>query len=47
MLNVKGLDVFFVTLNKSDKDYSPSTMYQNYAINEEQFHWQSKSVTSV
>jgi len=43
----KGLDVFFVTLNKSDKDYSPSTMYRDYAINEEQFHWQSQSITSV
>ena len=43
----KGLDVFFVTLNKSDKDYSPSTMYRDYAINEEKFHWQSQSITSV
>ncbi len=43
----KGLDVFFVTLNKSDKDYSPSTMYHDYAINEEQFHWQSQSTTSI
>lgn len=41
------LDVFFVTLNKSDKDYSPSTMYRDYAISEEQFHWQSQSNTSV
>lgn len=46
-LQDKGLDVFFVTLNKSDKDYSPSTMYRDYAINEEQFHWQSQSITSV
>ena len=46
-LRDKGLDVFFVTLNKSDKDYSPSTMYRDYAINEEQFHWQSQSITSV
>ncbi len=41
------LDAFFVTLNKSDKDYSPSTMYRDYALNEEQFHWQSQSNTSV
>jgi superfamily II DNA or RNA helicase len=46
-LRDKNLDVFFVTLNKSDKDYSPSTMYHDYAINEEQFHWQSQSTTSV
>ncbi|MDI6880969.1 MAG: DUF3427 domain-containing protein [Desulfitobacteriaceae bacterium] len=42
----KNLDVFFVTLNKSEKDYSPSTMYQDYSINEELFHWQSQSRTT-
>lgn len=41
------LDVFFVTLNKSEKDYSESTMYQDYSINEELFHWQSQSRTTV
>ena len=40
------LDVFFVTLNKSDKEYSPTTMYQDYSINETLFHWQSQSTTS-
>ena len=30
----KSLDVFFVTMNKFEKDYSPSTMYQDYSINE-------------
>ncbi len=30
----KKLDVFFITLNKSEKDYSPSTLYDDYAINE-------------
>src|SRR5699024_5785132 len=42
----KKLDVFFVTLNKSEKDYSPSTLYEDYAINERLFHWQSQSQTS-
>lgn len=42
----KQLDVFFVTLNKSDKDYSPTTMYDDYSINSELFHWQSQSTTS-
>ncbi|MDD4437326.1 MAG: DUF3427 domain-containing protein, partial [Tissierellia bacterium] len=46
-LKERELDVFFVTLNKSDKDYSPSTMYRDYAIDEEQFHWQSQSITRV
>ena len=40
------LDVFFVTLNKSDKDYSPTTMYNDYSINEWLFHWQSQSTTA-
>ena len=31
----------FVTLNKSDKEYSPSTLYEDYAISPQQFHWQS------
>ncbi|MGJ4851637.1 DUF3427 domain-containing protein [Bacillota bacterium Meth-B3] len=42
----KHLDVFFVTLNKSDKEYSPSTMYNDYAISDTLFHWQSQSTTS-
>ena len=43
----KQLDVFFITLNKSDKDYSPTTMYKDYSINESLFHWQSQSTTSA
>ena len=42
----KQLDVFFVTLNKADKDYSPTTMYKDYSINESLFHWQSQSTTA-
>lgn len=42
----KKLDVFFVTLNKADKDYSPTTMYKDYSINEMLFHWQSQSTTA-
>ena len=43
----KEIDVFFITLNKSDKDYSPTTMYQDYSINETLFHWQSQSTTNA
>ncbi|MEK5067915.1 DEAD/DEAH box helicase [Sporosarcina sp. FSL K6-1508] len=39
-------DIFFITLNKSDKDFSPSTLYEDYAINDRLFHWQSQSRTS-
>ncbi|SEA76099.1 Superfamily II DNA or RNA helicase [Oribacterium sp. KHPX15] len=43
----KKIDVLFVTLNKSDKDYSPTTMYNDYSISETMFHWQSQSTTSA
>lgn len=35
--------LLFVTLNKSDKDFSPSTQYNDYIINKDYFHWQSKN----
>jgi hypothetical protein len=43
----KGVDVFFVTLNKADKDYSPTTMYNDYSVSESMFHWQSQSTTAA
>lgn len=39
-------DLFFITLNKSEKDYSQTTMYEDYAISDTLFHWQSQSTTS-
>jgi len=42
-----NIDAFFITLKKSDADYSPSTMYRDYPINESLFHWESQSTTSV
>ncbi|NLN71611.1 MAG: DUF3427 domain-containing protein [Thermoplasmatales archaeon] len=39
-------DLFFVTLDKTEKDYSPTTMYQDYALNEKLFHWQSQNNTA-
>lgn len=41
----KNTDIFLITLNKSDKDYSETTMYKDYSINEYLFHWQSQSTT--
>lgn len=40
-------DAFFVTLNKSEADYSPTTMYRDYAISPTLFHWESQSSTTV
>lgn len=42
----KDLDIFFITLNKSEKDFSPSTLYDDYAMNERLFHWQTQSRVS-
>jgi len=41
------VDAFFVTLQKSESDYSPTTMYEDYLISHELFHWQSQSNTSA
>lgn len=40
-------DLLFVTLNKTEKDYSPTTLYDDYAINSTLFHWQSQSTTAA
>ncbi|MFC7366500.1 MULTISPECIES: DEAD/DEAH box helicase [Bhargavaea] len=42
----KKTDIFFITLNKSDKEFSESTMYEDYAISDRLFHWQTQSRTS-
>ena len=36
-------ELFFVTLNKSDKDFSAETMYNDYVVSENEFHWESKN----
>ena len=43
----KKMDLFLITLNKSDKEYSPTTLYNDYSISETEFHWQSQSTTSA
>jgi hypothetical protein len=40
-------DAFLITLKKSDIDFSPTTMYRDYAISADLFHWESQSTTSV
>lgn len=39
-------DLLFVTLEKSDKDYSPSTRYADYPISPTLFHWESQNTAS-
>jgi hypothetical protein len=38
-------DLLFVTLEKSEKEYSATTRYDDYPISPTEFHWESQSVT--
>ncbi len=39
-------DLLFVTLEKTESHYSPTTLYKDYAISPRRFHWESQSTTS-
>ena len=39
-------DLLFVTLEKSDRDYSPTTRYADYPISPTLFHWESQNTAS-
>ncbi len=41
----RKIDIFFADINKSELDFSPTTMYEDYAISNKLFHWQSQSQT--
>lgn len=41
------VDAFFITLKKSEADYSPSTLYRDYPISPTLFHWESQSTTTA
>jgi superfamily II DNA or RNA helicase/HKD family nuclease len=41
----ESADIFFVTLNKTEEHYSPTTMYADRAITETLFQWESQSTT--
>lgn len=38
-------DLFFVTLNKNPKTFSPTTLYEDFPISRELFHWESQGKT--
>jgi superfamily II DNA or RNA helicase len=42
----KNTELLFITLNKSEKDFSPSTLYEDFAISEKLFHWQTQNAVS-
>jgi hypothetical protein len=39
--------LLFVTLQKTPDRFSPTTMYRDYAISRDLFHWESQSTTST
>jgi superfamily II DNA or RNA helicase/HKD family nuclease len=39
-------DLLLVTLNKSEEHYTPTTMYRDYVISRDRFHWESQSGSS-
>ena len=40
-------DALLINLRKSEKSFSPTTMYRDYAISPELFHWESQNATST
>jgi superfamily II DNA or RNA helicase/HKD family nuclease len=45
-ISERKIELFFVTLDKTSKRFSPTTRYEDYAISERLFHWQSQGGTS-
>ncbi|HHD92369.1 MAG TPA: DUF3427 domain-containing protein, partial [Candidatus Portnoybacteria bacterium] len=45
VLNIpdKNTELLFVTLEKTEEKFSPTTMYEDYAISENLFHWQTQN----
>ena len=39
-------DMLFITLEKSDRDFSPTTRYADYPISPTLFHWESQNIAS-
>lgn len=42
-LNAIQTEVFFVTLDKSEGGFSPTTSYRDYAISRDLFHWETQN----
>ena len=43
VIKEQNIELLFVTLDKNEKQFSPTTMYHDYAISEQLFHWQSQN----
>jgi Domain of unknown function (DUF3427)/Helicase conserved C-terminal domain len=40
-------DALLVNLRKTERDFSPTTMYRDFALSPELFHWESQNSTSI
>ena len=43
LIQKHNTEILFINLIKSEENFSPTTMYDDYAINETLFHWQSQN----
>jgi superfamily II DNA or RNA helicase/HKD family nuclease len=41
-----GADLLFITLEKTEQEYSPTTLYEDYPMSPTEFHWESQNSTS-
>lgn len=46
-LEEKKRELLFVTLDKSGRDFSPTTRYRDYAVSPQIFHWETQSAASI
>lgn len=42
-IEAKRTELLLVTLEKTEENYSPTTLYNDYAISDKLFHWQSQN----
>ncbi len=40
-------ELLFVTLDKTDRGFSPTTRYRDYAISEDRFHWETQNAVAA
>ena len=46
-LNEQRQELLFVTLDKSDRGFSPTTRYRDFAISRDQFHWETQNAVGA
>jgi hypothetical protein len=46
-MNEQHRELLFVTLDKSDRGFSPTTRYRDFAISREEFHWETQNGVSA